>query len=103
MFIKLLQTSGVLCWLTENPLTLAAYHREVLVGAIACRLEAHGTSAKMYIVTLGVLAPYRGMRVGESAVNYIHHIPMTSQSHRASPCAQCNAHAQSCLYRESLA
>ena len=46
---------------------LAAYHGDVLVGAIACRLEAHGTAAKMYIVTLGVLAPYRGMRVGESA------------------------------------
>lgn len=44
---------------------LAAYHSGVLVGAIACRLEAHGNAAKMYIVTLGVLAPYRGMRVGK--------------------------------------
>lgn len=60
--------------MVSDSLTLAAYHREVLVGAIACRLEAHGTSAKMYIVTLGVLAPYRGMRVGENAANYIHHI-----------------------------
>ncbi len=44
----------------------AAYHNDVLVGAIACRLEAHsGNTAKMYIVTLGVLAPYRGMRIGD--------------------------------------
>lgn len=51
---------------------LAAYHNDVIVGAIACRLEAHGTAAKMYIVTLGVLAPYRGMRVGETYINCIH-------------------------------
>ena len=52
---------------------LAAYHNAVLVGAIACRLEAHGTGAKMYIVTLGVLAPYRGMGVGENCINCNHH------------------------------
>ena len=66
---------------------LAAYHNDVLVGAIACRLEAHGNAAKMYIVTLGVLAPYRGMRVGESSINYIHRqspqlISTVSSQHR---------------------
>ena len=45
-------------------LLFAAYHKEALVGAITCRLEAHNNAAKMYIVTIGVLAPYRGMRVG---------------------------------------
>ena len=42
----------------------AAYYNQELVGAIACRLELHGDDAKLYIITLGVLAPYRGMRVG---------------------------------------
>ncbi|KAL3163256.1 hypothetical protein ABBQ32_009655 [Trebouxia sp. C0010 RCD-2024] len=50
--------------LASGQVTQLAYHTDTLVGAIACRLEAHGTAAKMYIVTLGVIAPYRGMRVG---------------------------------------
>lgn len=42
-----------------------AYHNDVLVGAIACRAEktARGTAA-VYIMTMGVLAPYRSMGVG---------------------------------------
>ncbi|DBA94976.1 TPA: N-acetyltransferase 5 [Trebouxia sp. C0004] len=51
--------------LASGRVSQLAYHNGVLVGAIACRLEAHpGNTAKMYIVTLGVLAPYRGMRIG---------------------------------------
>lgn len=65
---RLLQVSGVIPGCVKT-LVLAAYHTDTgtLVGAIACRLEAHGSTAKMYIITLGVAAPYRGMRVGESA------------------------------------
>ena len=46
---------------------LAAYYNDILIGAIACRLEAKGDGkAKLYIMTLGVLAPYRDLGVGES-------------------------------------
>ena len=44
----------------------AALSNGQLVGAVACRLELQqDQTAKLYILTLGVLAPYRGMRVGE--------------------------------------
>jgi ribosomal protein S18 acetylase RimI-like enzyme len=38
---------------------------DVLVGGIACRYEKVGSRVRMYIMTLGVLAPYRGRGVGQ--------------------------------------
>jgi N-alpha-acetyltransferase 50 len=40
-------------------ITQLAYKGEELAGAIACRLEDKGDHAKLYIMTLGVLAPFR--------------------------------------------
>jgi ribosomal protein S18 acetylase RimI-like enzyme len=44
--------------------TQLAFHNDVVVGAVACRLEKAPGGPKLYIITLGVLAPYRGMGVG---------------------------------------
>lgn len=48
-------------------LTLAAYTlpTDMLVGGIACRYERTGGRTRLYIMTLGVLAPYRGRGVGQ--------------------------------------
>lgn len=50
-------------------LSQLAYRDGTLVGAIACRLELQATgNAKLYILTLGVLAPYRSAGIGSCLV-----------------------------------
>ena len=45
----------------------AAFYNELLIGAVAVRLEQQqdGT-ARLYFITLGVLAPYRSCGIGET-------------------------------------
>ncbi|KQK08675.1 N-alpha-acetyltransferase 50 [Brachypodium distachyon] len=49
-----------------------AYYSDICVGAIACRLEKkEGGAVRVYIMTLGVLAPYRGLGLGTKLLNHV--------------------------------
>ena len=44
---------------------MAGYFSDILVGAICARVEpAEGSTFKVYIMTIGVLAPYRRLGIG---------------------------------------
>ncbi|KAF5748213.1 N-alpha-acetyltransferase 50 [Tripterygium wilfordii] len=58
--------------LASGEFTKLAYFSDICVGAIACRLEkTEGGSVRVYIMTLGVLAPYRGLGIGTRLLNHV--------------------------------
>ena len=43
----------------------AAYFNDIVVGGVCCRIETEGDQRRLYIMILGVLAPYRRLGIGK--------------------------------------
>ncbi|KAK4375242.1 hypothetical protein RND71_005919 [Anisodus tanguticus] len=58
--------------IASGDFTKLAYYSDICVGSIACRLEKkEGGVVRVYIMTLGVLAPYRGLGTGTKLLNHV--------------------------------
>ncbi|KAI0766474.1 N-acetyltransferase NAT13 [Irpex lacteus] len=47
------------------------YYNDIPVGTFCCRLETNGDQAKLYVMTMGVLAPYRSRGLGAQSLEHI--------------------------------
>jgi len=72
-----------------EPYCQLAYYRDIPVGVICCRIEkVDGSSdAKIYCMTMGVLAPYRHRRVASTALTHVLDWAHTTNSANTKPSA----------------
>ena len=45
--------------------SLLAYYNDIVVGAVCCRIDQAEDARRLYIMTLGCLAPYRRLGIGK--------------------------------------
>lgn len=43
---------------------ISAYYNDIVVGAVCCRIDTTNGKRRLYIMTLGCLAPYRRLALG---------------------------------------
>ncbi|XP_048191961.1 N-alpha-acetyltransferase 50-like [Perognathus longimembris pacificus] len=48
-----------------------AYCNDIAVGAVCCRVDHSQNQKRLYIMTLGCLAPYRRLRIGTKMLNHV--------------------------------
>ncbi|KPI85429.1 putative acetyltransferase [Leptomonas seymouri] len=62
-----------------HPFNQLAFFHDILVGSITCRLEKRAVDGEynLYIMTIGVLEPYRHMKIGarllQTVLNAVYH------------------------------
>ena len=51
--------------LEAGELAKLAYYSDIVVGAVCCRIDTSDNLRRLYIMTLGCLAPYRRLGIGK--------------------------------------
>lgn len=49
----------------------AAYYNDVVVGGVCCRIDQSEGQRRLYIMTLGCLAPYRRQGIGTKMLEHV--------------------------------
>lgn len=57
--------------LEAGELAKLAYYNDLVVGAVCCRVDESQSLRKLYIMTLGCLAPYRRLGIGTRMLKHV--------------------------------
>nr|CAG4650514.1 EOG090X0ED2 [Sida crystallina] len=57
--------------LEAGELAKLAYYNDIVVGAVCCRIDVLDGSKRLYIMTLGCLAPYRRRGIGSIMLQHV--------------------------------
>ncbi|XP_054927012.1 probable N-acetyltransferase san isoform X2 [Dermacentor andersoni] len=57
--------------LEAGELAKLAYYNDIVVGAVCCRIDTSENTRRLYIMTLGCLAPYRRLGIGTTMVQHV--------------------------------
>lgn len=50
----------------NDEIFFTAYFNDIVVGAVCCRVDTSDQQRRLYIMTLGCLAPYRRLGIGNT-------------------------------------